>query len=765
MNKFIEFEIRRGRMINLKRSILPVTLIAALIGCSNSSQVNTLSSMVSPVKNGVEAKDVEYDTVKFTIKVPEMKQSMGTKAIARDVKYVALEVSGKGISLPISTGLIPVSSDSISSSLSVPKGSVRLLNVIAYDVAKNAIPGFVLKGGYISPNTGNTVNAFVGWRTTPAGKIIENLLNQDSALITNIGTDKIQEVVDKAIGWNGTSYSVHPSLVDSDVLTNLIKAGNTTTLPSNVINPASLKLNVRGITGESIDVFVNDPVSSRQTITSDGVQNIQIAPGEWDMGAILPVKYFGNLPKSKITVNPGQVYDLNLTVSPSQIVQNPSISSRIVEALINPEPASIIAAGSPVLTSPVAGKVTTIPSNLSEPLTFKWTQGSSVNDVYNITITLPDGNKLNVVTTDTSWKPTTEIWNTIMSTIPGTALHTLAGTVRGAEVNVKITGADKDDTKVIRNDPILEAILKVDVVPANGDIYYWSTEGGSNVMKVPANVSLMPTPYYGGATGKPCAGCHSLSHNADGQKKISVTYRSSNFNGIVILDRDTQKEQYRITNASFSAWSPNGKKLVYSTNPELGKVNLRIFDAETGEDKALAGASDPNYTETEPTWAQGGNTIAFVRYQGDGASVHGIPSKPCGIYTIPVEGGTPTPLVESDGKTLNFFPVYSPNGRWLVFVRSNQVATVHSDGKLYVVPADGGEPRFMSNASTGQTDSWPKWSPDGNWLAFSSHRGDGSQIYISRFNKGTGEEDAPFVLPGPTGTSNHIPEWTHGNGQ
>jgi len=58
-------------------------------------------------------------------------------------------------------------------------------------------------------------------------------------------------------------------------------------------------------------------------------------------------------------------------------------------------------------------------------------------------------------------------------------------------------------------------------------------------------------------------------------------------------------------------------------------------------------------------------------------------------------------------------PVWSPDGKQIVFVRS-----VKGKGQLFVLPLGGGEAYQLTNLSYGASD--PKWSPDGQRIVFSA---------------------------------------------
>ena len=66
-------------------------------------------------------------------------------------------------------------------------------------------------------------------------------------------------------------------------------------------------------------------------------------------------------------------------------------------------------------------------------------------------------------------------------------------------------------------------------------------------------------------------------------------------------------------------------------------------------------------------------------------------------------------------------PHWSPDGKQIAFM----AAISEKPGRIYIVPADGGTPRQISNGEAGKRGDWdPSWSPDGASLAFGATVGD-----------------------------------------
>ena len=142
-----------------------------------------------------------------------------------------------------------------------------------------------------------------------------------------------------------------------------------------------------------------------------------------------------------------------------------------------------------------------------------------------------------------------------------------------------------------------------------------------------------------------------------------------------------------------AVWSPDGKEIVFA--------RAKAYRAERLEQKNSALVDDKDVPEF---------TVDKKPFRYD-------------LYRIPFndgKGGTPQPLQgASDDGMSNFFPKYSPDGKWIVFCKAKSYMLLQPDSELYIVPAAGGVARRL-RYNTARMNSWHSWSSNSRWLVFSS---------------------------------------------
>jgi len=95
----------------------------------------------------------------------------------------------------------------------------------------------------------------------------------------------------------------------------------------------------------------------------------------------------------------------------------------------------------------------------------------------------------------------------------------------------------------------------------------------------------------------------------------------------------------------------------------------------------------------------------------------------------------------------------SPDGKWVVFVAArSDLAKNRSVKNIWIVSANGGEPKQMTFTEEGSNDS-PRWSPDSHYLYFLSSRVQNKlQIFKLALSGGEGKQ----ITQVPTGVASYI---------
>lgn len=135
-----------------------------------------------------------------------------------------------------------------------------------------------------------------------------------------------------------------------------------------------------------------------------------------------------------------------------------------------------------------------------------------------------------------------------------------------------------------------------------------------------------------------------------------------------------------------SSFSPDATKIAV-TSGTSGFTQIGIVDAETG---TLTPLTYEQRGHSSPSWSPDGRMLVFTVDDGLGMSSQ--------VAVMPADGSSEPRLLTS-GPGERRSPTFSPDGREIVFVET----TTQRTPDLWAIPADGGEPRQITN-SMGQID-------------------------------------------------------------
>ncbi len=205
------------------------------------------------------------------------------------------------------------------------------------------------------------------------------------------------------------------------------------------------------------------------------------------------------------------------------------------------------------------------------------------------------------------------------------------------------------------------------------------------------------------------------------------------------------------------AWTPDGREIVFSSNPGGGSNrSLWRISSLGGMPELLSGTGGNAFS---PAISRQGSRLIYSRRTRD-----------LNIWRLQLSGLTTTrnrptrliastrwdfyPQISPDGARIAFeshrsgspevwvcdrdgrgavqltsfadvnagAPCWSPDGRWIAFD-----AAPDGNADIYVISADGGSPRRLTTEGSG--DTVPSWSRDGKWIYFSSTRTGINQVW------------------------------------
>jgi len=189
---------------------------------------------------------------------------------------------------------------------------------------------------------------------------------------------------------------------------------------------------------------------------------------------------------------------------------------------------------------------------------------------------------------------------------------------------------------------------------------------------------------------------------------------------------------HNTTGENFPVLSPDGKRILFESNKlrkESDPVNwmsLFVINVDgTGEASLVPGNS--------ATWSPDSKSIAFhASTSGKGKLISGLPGAAAidsDIFILNVDDfltkRTPPKNITNSPNAVDDDPDWSPDGKWIAFtshaVTDDQTNSVTAE--IYIKKANGkGKLRRLTNNK--EEERAPDWSPDGKFIVYSGRKGE-----------------------------------------
>jgi dipeptidyl aminopeptidase/acylaminoacyl peptidase len=130
-----------------------------------------------------------------------------------------------------------------------------------------------------------------------------------------------------------------------------------------------------------------------------------------------------------------------------------------------------------------------------------------------------------------------------------------------------------------------------------------------------------------------------------------------------------------------------------------------------------------NYNVAEFDWSADGSRIAFSHVKSPLANDWTTSD----ISILEISSGKVTALANTPAAESS--PVYSPDGKWIAVLASDNPPRWAQSGNIQIFPASGGAPKTVATSYDGQPGI-AGWSADGERIYFGEPKGTGTQLYV-----------------------------------
>jgi WD40 repeat protein len=380
--------------------------------------------------------------------------------------------------------------------------------------------------------------------------------------------------------------------------------------------------------------------------------------------------------------------------------------------------------------------------------------------------------------------------------IPSNVWNNLQRDNQNQEIKLQIKGINRSEN-IERPDKIHASEITrftISSDPADDYIVYRYVAPPFNSYKTPnifiRNIGEDHSKNFLSARRRYCINCHTFSSKSGNTGKLSLQIRSLVSSGgnklpvyVAIYDIDKKtgfkvKLPFEIQMTTFMAWSPDGNQMAYSANQKIAAMkpiiyetqmagmatsDIALYDLEENETYLLPGASDPNMLEIYPRYSLDGEQLIFARSPVGLHPAH-IHYDLCSLSLKEDSDNTAYPIegASNNGRS-NYYPRFSPDGKWLSFCQSDGGDLIRTSSDIYLKNSNlEGDAHCLESNVSYAADSWHSWSSNGKWIVFATKRDSGiyAYLYMTHIDdEGHASPAVPLPLGEKINASFNIPEF------